>query len=166
MIGYSYRSCETASGNRLRLSNFNTPNLTGAMFRVTREIDFCYGHRLLNYEGKCRYLHGHNGRAVISIEGDNLDNRGMIVDFADIKRTVSTWIDENLDHRMLLHREDPVVPILQEMGEPLWLLDENPTAENIAKLIYTESNSLGVPIVEVRLWETPRCYATYSEAGK
>ena len=38
------------------------------MFRVTRQIDFCYGHRLLNYEGKCRYLHGHNGRAVIVIE--------------------------------------------------------------------------------------------------
>ena len=38
------------------------------MFRVTREIDFCYGHRLLNYDGKCKYLHGHNGRAVITIE--------------------------------------------------------------------------------------------------
>ena len=38
------------------------------MFRVTREIDFCYGHRLLRYDGKCKHLHGHNGRAVISIE--------------------------------------------------------------------------------------------------
>ena len=38
------------------------------MFRVTREINFCYGHRLLNYDGKCRYLHGHNGTAVIAIE--------------------------------------------------------------------------------------------------
>jgi 6-pyruvoyltetrahydropterin/6-carboxytetrahydropterin synthase len=42
-------------------------------------------------------------------------------------------------------------------------MDENPTAENIAKLIYTQSLALGVPIVEVRLWETPRCFATYSE---
>ena len=39
------------------------------MFRVTREIEFCYGHRLLNYEGKCRHLHGHNGRAVITLRG-------------------------------------------------------------------------------------------------
>ena len=38
------------------------------MFRVSREIDFCYGHRLLNYDGKCKYLHGHNGRAIITIE--------------------------------------------------------------------------------------------------
>ena len=131
------------------------------MFQVSREIDFCYGHRLLNYEGKCRYLHGHNGRAVITIEGEQLDHRGMLVDFADIKHSVSTWIDENLDHQMLLQRDDPVALLLQEKGEKIRLLDDNPTAENIAKLIYTESRALGVPIVEVRLWETPRCYATY-----
>lgn len=131
------------------------------MFRVTREIDFCYGHRLLNYDGKCRHLHGHNGRAVISIEGSELDSRGMVLDFSDIKKTVSTWIDDNLDHRMILCRRDPVVPLLEEMGEPLYLLDENPTAENIAKLIFEQTTLSGVPIVEVRLWETPRCYATY-----
>jgi len=132
------------------------------MFRVTREIDFCYGHRLLNYEGKCRHLHGHNGRAVISIQGMELDDRGMVLDFSDIKRSVSNWIDENLDHRMILSRADPVVPVLQDMGELLYLLDENPTAENIARLIYSENHSQGVPIVEVRLWETPHCYATYT----
>ena len=133
------------------------------MFRVTREIEFCYGHRLLNYAGKCRYLHGHNGIAIISIEGPDLDDRGMLVDFSDIKSAVSTWIDDNLDHRMLLHRDDPVVPTLQEMGEPLYLLDQNPTAENIARLIYEQSAKLElpVPIVEVKLWETPKCFATY-----
>ena len=104
------------------------------MFQVTREIDFCYGHRLLNYDGKCRFLHGHNGRAIITIEGEKLDHRGMVVDFSEIKSAVSTWIDDHLDHRMLLHREDPMTPILQEMNEPLYLLDVNPTAENIAKL--------------------------------
>ena len=45
------------------------------MYRVTREIDFCYGHRLLNYEGKCRHLHGHNGRAVITLQGPELTLR-------------------------------------------------------------------------------------------
>ncbi|MCH7753404.1 MAG: 6-carboxytetrahydropterin synthase [Planctomycetes bacterium] len=132
------------------------------MFRVTREIDFCYGHRLLNYEGKCRYLHGHNGRAVISIEGEKLDDRGMVLDFSDIKKSVSAWIDNNLDHRMILNRADPIVPILQEMGEPVYLIDENPTAENIAKLIFEQTRLQDVPIVEVRLWETPRCFATYA----
>lgn len=131
------------------------------MFQVTREIDFCYGHRLLHYEGKCRHLHGHNGRAVIVLEGKHLDHRGMLLDFSDIKSVVSGWIDEHLDHRMLLHKDDPAVPLLREMGEPMFLLDRNPTAENIARLIYEFTASQGFPIVESRLWETPRCFATY-----
>jgi 6-pyruvoyltetrahydropterin/6-carboxytetrahydropterin synthase len=131
------------------------------MFRVSREIDFCYGHRLLNYEGKCRYLHGHNGKAIITIEAPDLDERGMVLDFSEIKRVVSRWIDESLDHRMILHRNDPVVSMLREMGEPLYLLDANPTAENIAKLIYDYTSQQGFPVTEVLLWETPRCFATY-----
>ncbi|MCH8044343.1 MAG: 6-carboxytetrahydropterin synthase QueD [Planctomycetes bacterium] len=131
------------------------------MFQVTREIDFCYGHRLLNYEGKCKYLHGHNGRVVITIEAESLDDRGMVLDFSDIKRVVSTWIDENLDHRMLLNRDDPAIPMLEELGEPLFLFDANPTAENIARLIYEFTAAQDFPVVETRLWETPRCYATY-----
>jgi 6-pyruvoyltetrahydropterin/6-carboxytetrahydropterin synthase len=131
------------------------------MFRVTREIDFCYGHRLLNYDGKCKYLHGHNGRAIIAIEAETLDERGMVLDFSDIKRVVSGWIDENLDHRMLLHRDDPYVKVFQDLGEPLFLMDENPTAENIAKLIHEFTASRGFPVVETHLWETPKCFATY-----
>lgn len=131
------------------------------MYRVSREIDFCYGHRLLNYDGKCRYLHGHNGKAVISIEADTLDHRGMVLDFSDIKQVVSQWIDDNLDHRMILNRQDPVVPMLQEMNEPLHLIDTNPTAETIAQLIYDYTASQGFPVVEVLLWETPKCFATY-----
>jgi 6-pyruvoyltetrahydropterin/6-carboxytetrahydropterin synthase len=118
----------------------------------------------LNYEGKCKHLHGHNGRAVIVIESDSLDDRGMVLDFSDIKRAVSTWIDDNLDHRMILHRDDPAVPYLQQLEEPLYLLDTNPTAENIAKLIFDVTASRGFPIVEARLWETPRCFATYGAA--
>ena len=131
------------------------------MFRVTREIDFCYGHRLLEYDGKCRHLHGHNGRAVIVIEAPKLNARGMVLDFNDIKRVVSQWIDDNLDHRMLLRRDDPAVELLQKLSEPLYLLDVNPTAENIAKLIFDFTIKSGFPVVETRLWETPRCFATY-----
>ncbi len=131
------------------------------MFRVSREIDFCYGHRLLNYDGKCKFLHGHNGRAIITIEARELDHRGMVLDFSDIKDVVSQWIDDNLDHRMLLHRTDPVVPVLRDMGEPMFLMDTNPTAENIARLIYEFAHSQSFPVVSTILWETPRCFATY-----
>jgi 6-pyruvoyltetrahydropterin/6-carboxytetrahydropterin synthase len=131
------------------------------MFRVTREIHFCYGHRLLNYEGKCRFLHGHNGKAVITLEADSLDSRGMVLDFSEIKRSVSAWIDEELDHRMILHRDDPVVPSLAKLGEPVYLMDSNPTAENIARLICERAIARGLPVVKVELWETPHCFAAY-----
>jgi 6-pyruvoyltetrahydropterin/6-carboxytetrahydropterin synthase len=131
------------------------------MFRVTRQIPFCYGHRLLNYDGKCRYLHGHNGTAIITLEAPLLDPRGMVFDFTDIKDVVSRWIDDTLDHRMILCRDDPAVKALRQLGEPLYLIDANPTAENIAKLIFDFTASRGFPIIECRLWETPNCFATY-----
>ena len=131
------------------------------MFRVSREITFCYGHRLLGYEGKCRYLHGHNGKLVLTFETSELDDQGMVVDFGEIKRVVGGWIDENLDHQMILHRDDPAVPVLAELGEPVFVMDRTPTAENIARLIAEFALSQGLPLVEIRLWETPGCSATY-----
>ena len=133
------------------------------MYRVSQRIDFCYGHRLLDYEGKCRYLHGHNGRAVIVLEAAELDPRGMIVDFAEIKRAIRTWIESHLDHRMILCRRDPVVEALRSLDEPLFLMEENPTAENIAKMIYHQVQQMGFPVVEVSLWETPTSCATYRQ---
>ena len=131
------------------------------MYAVTRRIEFCYGHRLLNYDGKCRYLHGHNGVAVVTAAAEHLDARGMVLDFADIKKDVSRWIDEELDHRMILHEDDPAVPALRELGEPLHLLSVNPTAENIARVIFDYAVSKGFPVTSVQLWETPQCFATY-----
>jgi 6-pyruvoyltetrahydropterin/6-carboxytetrahydropterin synthase len=132
------------------------------MYRVTREIAFCYGHRLLNYDGKCRHLHGHNGRAVVVVEAPALDARGMLVDFGEIKRHVQRWIDENLDHNLLLCRDDPLLPLLLERGERVFVLDVNPTAENIARLIFDTARRAGLPVLEVTLWETEDCCATYS----
>jgi 6-pyruvoyltetrahydropterin/6-carboxytetrahydropterin synthase len=132
------------------------------MYRVTREIDFCYGHRLLNYAGKCQHLHGHNGRAIIALEAPRLDDRGMLVDFADIKSKVQHWIDENLDHNMLLCRDDPILPVLLEHGERVFVMDSNPTAENIARLIFDRAVESGLPVVEVVVWETEKCHAAYS----
>jgi 6-pyruvoyltetrahydropterin/6-carboxytetrahydropterin synthase len=132
------------------------------MFRITQHIDFCYGHRLLNYEGKCQYLHGHNGRAAISLEGERLDGRGMLIDFTDIKRSLRTWIDNELDHRMILHSEDPLLPLFTGHQQPVHVIPVNPTAENIAKLIYDHAKQVGFPVVEVVLWETPNSSAAYA----
>lgn len=131
------------------------------MFSVTREICFCYGHRLLDYDGKCRHLHGHNGKAVITLAADRLDSLGMVMDFSRLKRVVGGWIDEQLDHKMILHKNDPLLAFLRQQGEPVFVLDVNPTAENIARLIYDFTAEQGFPVVEVKLWETESCFAAY-----
>ena len=130
------------------------------MYAVTRTIHFCYGHRLLNYEGKCRYLHGHNGKVEIELESERLDARGMVRDFNEIKQAIQAWIDRELDHKMVLNRRDPVLPLLRKMGEPLFVMDENPTAEAIARLIFEYTASQGFPVTAVRLWETESSFAS------
>ena len=134
------------------------------MYSVTKIIQFCYGHRLLNYSGKCRYLHGHNGTVEIELAAKTLDRRGMVRDFTEIKRAIQGWIDAHLDHKMILCQDDPVLPTLRKLGEPLFVIAENPTAENIAKLIYREAARFGFPVTAVRLWETESSCAIYRPA--
>ncbi len=133
------------------------------MYKVTKEIHFCYGHRLLNYKGKCAHPHGHNGKIEIELESKALDKRGMVYDFGDIKEIIHKWVDKELDHRMILKKEDPLVKILKGLGEPYFEIDENPTAEAIAKLIFDYAKSKGLPISQVTFWETTSSCATYSK---
>lgn len=130
-------------------------------FQVTKVIEFSYGHRLLNHDGKCRYLHGHNGMVEVDLDAEALDKMGMVIDFTRVSEVVKTWIDENLDHRMLLHHDDPMTQPLRQAGEPVFTMDENPTAENIAKLIWTAARSAGLQVTEVRVWETSTSRAAY-----
>ncbi|MCU7917149.1 MAG: 6-carboxytetrahydropterin synthase [Candidatus Thiodiazotropha sp. (ex Dulcina madagascariensis)] len=131
------------------------------MYTVIKEIHFCYGHRLLNHQGKCRHLHGHNAKAVIRLESDQLDPLGMVCDFSDIGDYVKDWIDQTLDHCMLLHADDPVLPLLREAGEPVYVMQNNPTAENIARLIFERVETGGFPVVEVSIHETDSALASY-----
>jgi 6-pyruvoyltetrahydropterin/6-carboxytetrahydropterin synthase len=131
------------------------------MYSVTKRIEFCYGHRLLDYDGICKHPHGHNAVAEIEVRTDDLDARNMVVDFSDIKRTVKGWIDRELDHKMILRHDDPLVRPLQELGEPIYLLDSNPTVERLASLIFEKTRELGFPVVAVRIWETPSSFATF-----
>lgn len=131
------------------------------MYKVTKRLTFCYGHRLMDYDGKCRVPHGHNGVVEIELEAERLDHRGMVYDFSEIKNAIKTWLDREVDHRMLLRADDPLVKVLTTMGEPCLVMDENPTAEAIARLIYHYTKSQGFPLTQVRLWETETSYATY-----
>lgn len=135
------------------------------MYRISKSVAFCYGHRLLNYQGKCRHLHGHNARAVITLESPQLDERGMVEDFSGVKTLVWEWLDREIDHTLLLHRDDPLLPLLQEAGERVHITHENPTAEVIARMIFEYVAGQGYPVVEVALWETDTSHASYRPAG-
>jgi len=132
-------------------------------FQVTKVIEFSYGHRLLNHNGKCRYLHGHNGMVEVDIDSAELDSMGMVVDFGDVNAVVKAWIDNNLDHKMLLCEADPVLEPLLAAGEPIYQMKENPTAENIARLIYRAAREQGMAVSEVRVWETSTSRASYRD---
>jgi 6-pyruvoyltetrahydropterin/6-carboxytetrahydropterin synthase len=130
-------------------------------YLVTKTIEFSYGHRLLEHNGKCRYLHGHNGILEVDIDAAELDAMGMVIDFARVSEVVKGWVDTNLDHRMLLCRADPLVEVLTRAGEPLYLMDDNPTAENIAGLVWHAARANGLNVSEIRLWETSTSRASY-----
>lgn len=133
------------------------------MYTVTKFIDFCYGHRLLEYEGKCSNIHGHNGKAEVELYSEKLNELGMVVDFVDIKNILMEWIDENLDHHLLLSKADPLVDVLRNNGAGVFVMDSNPTAEAIAKLIYDFAVSRGLPVSRVAFWETDSSFAVYDE---
>ena len=117
----------------------------------------------MNHPGKCRNLHGHSVKASISIGQEQLNDQGMVCDFSDIKACVETYIDQHLDHNFLLHKDDPIIPMLSANKERFLALDEHPTAEVLSKMIYQHLKQSGFSVVQVVLWETASAYACYQE---
>jgi len=125
------------------------------MFEVTVEDSFAAGHYLRNYKGKCENPHGHNYKIRVTLAGKELDKAGLLLDFKDL-RDVMKHVIERLDHRMI-----------NEL-EPFTVL--NPSAENLAKYFYDETNgrlrttsSGRVWVKTVTVFETDTTTATYSE---
>jgi 6-pyruvoyltetrahydropterin/6-carboxytetrahydropterin synthase len=132
------------------------------MFKVTETLDFCYGHRLLRYQGKCAHLHGHNGRLEVTVQARDLDSQSMVTDFSAIEVVVRSFLDQNLDHKLILSKDDPLVAVLRAQKEPIYVMDDDPTAEAIARLVFDQVRAAGLPVSEVRLFETPTSVASYA----
>jgi len=113
------------------------------------ERSFHAAHRLWQHRQKCRFLHGHSYRVKIKAQGP-LDPRGMVADFADVKAII-----DQLDHCVILSKEDPLAKVLKEGGQRVFLLDRNPTAENLALLIAQRViEELSLEMAEVEVFET------------
>jgi 6-pyruvoyltetrahydropterin/6-carboxytetrahydropterin synthase len=85
----------------------------------------------------------------------------MVADFIDIKNSIGEWIETTLDHRLILNETDPLADVLREHGEKVLTLPVEPTAENLAKLIYEQAEKFGLPVEAVSFWETEKCAAEY-----
>jgi 6-pyruvoyltetrahydropterin/6-carboxytetrahydropterin synthase len=122
------------------------------MFEVAVEQGFASAHALRNYKGRCENTHGHNWRVEVVIEGERLDDTGMLVDFIDVKNLMARIIDP-IDHQFL--NEIPPFDVV------------NPSAENIAEYFYQKMREgltdtpVAVRISAVKVWETDIQSATY-----
>lgn len=129
---------------------------------IAKQFRFEAGHRLSEgYQGRCAGTHGHSYLVEVELTAPELDRFGMVTDFGNLK-PVKDWVDEHLDHAMLLSPQDPDVALYRTLG-PIFFTNGNPTAENIAALILDQARKiLGGVVVAVTVWETATAYARVS----
>ncbi len=139
------------------------------MMSVVRRIGFSAGHRVWGHEDECGNIHGHNYVVHFHATADRLDDVGRVIDFRVLKARLGGWIDRHWDHGFICHKDDREVreALAAIPCQKLFLLDNNPTAENLAAhLLHVvgpqELAGTGVRLTRVVLWETENCCADVS----
>ena len=115
--------------------------------RIRRQFRFEAAHVLPHHGGKCARLHGHSYRLEVALRGalrEDGPDRGMVMDFADLKTVVKAEVIERLDHRYL----NDVV--------------ENPTCERVLLWIAAALAPKLPELDELVLWETATACAVLS----
>lgn len=138
-----------------------------------RQVKFCAGHRLLNHEGKCANLHGHNYMVEFHITSNEIDSLGRVVDFSVINKLFKGWIDDHWDHGFILWDadENAIQAIKQVQPNRLYLLPYNPTAENMAMYLMKEISPMLIQQIKgydlrmskVVVWETEHAFAEVTD---
>lgn len=120
------------------------------MYEVEIIAGFAAAHRLMNYNGKCEHLHGHNYRVHVTVRAPSPGDGGMVIDFGDLKKATNAVVDR-LDHAFL-----------NEIA-PFDKID--PSAENIARFLFDEISGYlddrGNLLHSVSVWESDSSRATY-----
>ncbi len=124
------------------------------MYELKILSQFAAAHQLREFGGKCEHMHGHNWKVEVCVQGDELDETGLLIDFQELKAATAR-VMENLDHKFL-----------NEVG-PFDLL--NPSSENIARHIFEslqqELAKPGVRVSRVTAWESDTACASYTAQG-
>jgi 6-pyruvoyltetrahydropterin/6-carboxytetrahydropterin synthase len=133
---------------------------------ASRYHDFSTGHRVYGHESKCAHLHGHNYRIHFTVEADDLDTVGRVMDFSAIKNYLCEWLELQWDHKFLVWQQDPWGLELKKLDpQGTVIVPFNPTAENMGQyLIETvgpeQLKDTGVRLIAVDIEETRKCKAT------
>lgn len=136
------------------------------MYEVTKELTFEAAHRLLDYQGKCKNVHGHSYKARISVRSKDLQPNGFVIDFGALRGIIGGWIDDHWDHAILLHEKDPLWAVLYGQDIKIYTMKENPTAEHMARCLYRVAYAAlahrkSFEITAVTIEETATSWATY-----
>ncbi len=121
------------------------------MYELVVEKSFAGAHNLRDYDGECERLHGHNWRVEVTLRAEKLNEIGMVMDFKIVKKKLEEILSR-FDHSYL-----------NELSE---FKHENPTTENVSKVIYDRLSEQLPPeifVVKVKTWESEKCAATYYE---
>lgn len=132
------------------------------MHCITQTFNLCYGHRLLGEAGKPANVHGHSATVILTLQNTALNERGQVYPKTKVEETVGSWITNELDHSLILCNTDPLLPALNSLGERVYVMHENPTEENIARMIYTRATDYGLPVESVEVWDTETTRAIYT----
>jgi len=118
---------------------------------VSKEFTFDSAHHLHAYEGKCKNLHGHTYKVIFGLSGF-VDERGLMIDFGDIKEIWKSKIEIYLDHKYLNETLPPMNTTAENMV--VWIYEKMAEA-----LIERQNQYDGAKVEFVRLYETPTSYA-------
>jgi len=141
--------------------------------RITRRLEFDSGHRIPDHQSQCRHLHGHRYAIEITLQGDIISKdgspmNGMVMDFSDVKMLAKQNLVDAWDHAFLVWRGDgALLSFLESLpGHKTVVLDVVPTAENLAAAafnvldrVYRDTYGNHLRLEQVRLYETPNCWA-------
>ena len=116
------------------------------MYEIKVIDEFAGAHNLRNYKGKCEELHGHNWKTEIVLESDTLDEKGMIMDFKELKKILKDTL-ALLDHKYL--------------NDLSYFKKINPTSENIAYFLHENLSKAIKKKIKVSVWETTNSCASF-----